>query len=114
MKKMIVLSVVFLVAIGFTSFLSAADKPAMKAVIDIPAGEKGNVNFPHAKHQKAVENCMTCHNLFPQKDNGITELMKQGKLQKKQVMNMCLTCHKSMVAKGAKTGPTACMQCHKK
>jgi c(7)-type cytochrome triheme protein len=97
-----------------TTALFADTKPVMKAVIELSAGDKGNVTFPHEKHQKAVKDCMSCHNLFPQKTNAISDLMKQGKLQKKQVMTMCLACHRTMGATGAKTGPTLCSQCHKK
>jgi tRNA(Ile2) C34 agmatinyltransferase TiaS len=113
MKKTVSAVLVLLSVWVFQSMVFAGDPPAGKKVIEIPAGERGVVTLPHETHQKALKDCMKCHSLFPQKANAITEMMASGKLQKKQVMGMCLACHRSMKSAGTKTGPTACNQCHK-
>ena len=83
--------------------------------IDISAGHKGNVHFPHHAHQDALNDCNACHSVFPQKAGGISELMGTGELVRKQVMNdVCRKCHKEREAARQKTGPTACAKCHMK
>ena len=44
----------------------------------------------------------------------IDKMKSEGKLQKKEVMNMCKGCHKDMAEKGQKAGPVSCKECHKK
>jgi hypothetical protein len=83
--------------------------------IDISAGYKGRVPFPHHTHQAAINDCNSCHSVFPQKTGGIGELVDKGELAGKQVMNdVCRKCHKERKAEGLKTGPTACAKCHTK
>ena len=88
--------------------------PVGKAVLELTAGEKGDVTFPHKTHQTVLGDCMACHTLFPQKAGVIREMIKDGKLKKKQVMNHCLACHREKLKEGVKAGPTSCSQCHKK
>jgi len=80
-----------LVAFAGTAF--AAD------VIDLPAS-KGNVSFPHKKHQEMLKNCSKCHAKAPGK---IAELGKDW------AHKTCKGCHSEM-----KKGPTSCNDCHKK
>lgn len=88
-------------------------EPMGKAVIDITAGNKGNVTFPHHTHQIVLGDCTACHNLFPQKAGAIQLMITERKLTQKQVMNQCLACHRDKGKAGVKTGPTSCSKCHK-
>ncbi len=92
----------------------SSDGKAIKAMIELKAGNKGDVTFPHEKHRKAIEDCMTCHKMYPQKTDAISGEMKTGKIQKKQVMGHCMGCHRGMKAENKMTGPTSCNDCHKK
>ncbi len=83
--------------------------------ITIPGGKKGPVWFPHSVHQKELDDCKACHDLFPQKPGIIQELKDQGKLKKKKVMNSkCVKCHKARKKKKKSAGPTKCSTCHGK
>lgn len=113
MKKT-VLCVFVLLAVLVGNMAVSAQVKSMKPVVVLKAGNKGDVTFPHEKHQKALTDCMACHTMYPQKIDGISGEMKAGKIQKKQVMGHCLTCHRSMKAENKKTGPTSCNECHKK
>ncbi len=78
-------------------------------------GKKGPVKFPHAAHQKRLEDCKACHDLFPQEPGVIDKLKAQGKLKKKKVMNAkCVKCHKAQKKAGQASGPTSCSTCHEK
>jgi hypothetical protein len=112
MKKTLLLSVMMtMMIVSGTAF--AAEEPSGKAVIDLDGGKKGNITFPHETHQTSLNDCGICHNLFPKQEAVVKSMKAEGKLQKKQVMNHCLDCHRSMKKDGAKTGPTACAQCHR-
>lgn len=78
----------------------------------IPAGNKGDVSFPHGTHQTVLEDCNTCHSLFPQEPGSIVSLKAAGTLRKMQVMKVCRGCHKEMTQAGKKTGPVNCNDCH--
>ncbi len=82
--------------------------------IIIKNDKKGNVPLPHVLHQEVLGDCNICHSMFEQKPDSILLLIAQGKLKKKQVMNHCRNCHKSMRKEGKKTGPTKCSACHQK
>ena len=113
MKKVVLcLFVLFAVLVGNMAFSDQVK--SIKAVIELGAGDKGDVTFPHEKHRKSIEDCMICHKMYPQKLESISGEMKAGKIQKKQVMTSCLSCHRSMKAENKKTGPTSCNECHKK
>ncbi|MBU3947656.1 MAG: cytochrome c family protein [Proteobacteria bacterium] len=113
MKNSIIVLLLLLTVIGLNTAY-CADEKVIKEFVEISGGEKGNITFPHEKHQKTLKDCMICHNLFPKKTGVIAEMITDGKLQKKQVMNHCLACHREMKKTGEKTGPTSCFQCHNK
>jgi len=81
--------------------------------MELSGGNAGEVPFPHHRHQRVVNECTTCHDLFPQEPGAIERLKAEGKLQKKQVMNKhCIKCHREMENAGKKSGPLRCKQCH--
>ncbi|MFH2047138.1 MAG: multiheme c-type cytochrome [Pseudomonadota bacterium] len=87
---------------------------AVKEVFELSGGDRGSIDFPHEKHEKAVKDCMTCHDMFPKKIGAIFEMKSNGKLQTKQAMDYCIKCHREMKKTGEKTGPTSCSKCHDK
>ncbi len=82
--------------------------------IIIKNDKKGNIPFPHVRHQEVLVDCNICHSMFEQKPDAISLSIAQGKLKKKQVMKNCRSCHKSMKKEEKKTGPTKCSACHVK
>lgn len=113
MKKAVIC--VFVVCAFLMGSVAFSDQSkGVKSVIELTAGNKGNVTFPHEKHHKVVPDCQTCHAMYPQKTNGISNDIKAGKLQKKQAMGHCLSCHRANKAENKKSGPTSCNECHKK
>lgn len=83
------------------------------ANMTLEGGKRGDVPFPHHKHQEMLKDCQICHVLFPQKAGSIEALKAEGKLKKKQVMNkQCTKCHRTKRKAGEKTGPVACKTCH--
>ena len=83
--------------------------------IDLYGGSRGEVSFPHHKHQKVLGDCNVCHGIFPQVSGAIEDLKAQGKLGEKQVMNkQCVKCHRDKKNAGEKTGPVRCGECHQK
>jgi hypothetical protein len=98
---------------GFSVVLAMADQNKGAASIEINAGKKGKVPFPHRQHQDRLDDCKICHSVFPQKPGSIAELKAAGKLKKKYVMNkLCTKCHKEKKRAGQKSGPTKCTTCH--
>jgi Cytochrome c7 and related cytochrome c len=90
MKKTVI-ALFALAAFAGTAF--AAD------VIELPAS-KGNVSFPHKKHQEMLKDCKKCHEKGPGK---IADLGKEW------AHKTCKGCHTEMGK-----GPKACNDCHKK
>jgi len=91
--------------------IAAQDKGAQQ--IELAGGKRGNVSFPHLRHQDKLADCNICHGVFEQKAGSIEELKAQGKLKPKHVMNkLCTKCHKEKKRAGEKTGPTTCNKCH--
>ncbi|HSH68354.1 MAG TPA: cytochrome c3 family protein [Deferrisomatales bacterium] len=82
--------------------------------IALDGGSRGSVIFPHGRHQGVLVDCKPCHDLFPREAQAVGSMKAAGKLQVKEVMNMCKNCHKDMAQKGLQTGPVACGDCHKK
>ena len=79
----------------------------------LAGGKRGDVPFPHLKHQEKLIDCGTCHAVFPQEKGAIEALKAEGKLKPKQVMNkQCTKCHKEKKRAGEKAGPTTCKSCH--
>ena len=107
-----------LLLIVFVGLFIIAAGPANEnrgaAEISIDSATKGMVAFPHKTHQDTLNDCNTCHMLFPQESGSIQKLIGQEKLQKKQVMNHCRDCHKDKKNAGEKAGPTSCSKCHPK
>ena len=102
---------VFLLAAA-GNVLAEENKGAESIVLN--GGSIGSVTFPHGLHQGVFVDCKPCHELFGKEANVIDKMKAEGKLQKKQVMDMCKNCHKELAAKGEKAGPTGCKDCHKK
>jgi hypothetical protein len=94
------------------SCMAVDDKGAESIVLK--GGSMGSITFPHAVHQGVFVDCKPCHDLFPKEAQVIDKLKTEGQLQKKDVMNMCIKCHKDLAGKEQKAGPTRCMDCHKK
>jgi hypothetical protein len=111
MKKIIamILGSMFLFSIVF-----AMNKG--KDHITLDGGKRGVVEFPHRLHQdKLADDCNACHQLFPKKIGIIKQMISEGKLDSKQVMNKhCIKCHKQLRRKNKPHGPTSCRQCHNK
>lgn len=96
---------------GVVSSMDTQNKGAEN--IEINAGTKGNVPFPHRQHQDRIGDCKVCHSVFPQEPGSIQKLKAEGTLKKKYVMNkLCTRCHKEKKRAGQKSGPTTCTKCH--
>jgi hypothetical protein len=81
----------------------------------LPGGSRGEVPFPHYKHQDSLKDCQICHAVFPQQKGGIEKMKADGQLKPKYVMNrLCTKCHKEKKRAGEATGPITCKQCHQK
>ncbi len=81
--------------------------------------EKPAVNFFHDKHTNALEkkgkDCKACHK---EKDDKLSPIfMRLKDTDQQEVMNIyhdgCIGCHKDTAAKGDKSGPVICGECHK-
>ena len=115
LKLLVVSLLVAALIAGFSVALTRADQNKGAASIEINAGKRGNVQFPHRQHQDRLDDCKICHSVFPQKSGSIAELKAEGKLKKKYVMNkLCTKCHKEKKRAGQKSGPTTCTKCHQK
>lgn len=112
MKSKTILFLLF----GFIVMTSAAIALQEKGAKDMVlfGGKTGSVPFPHHRHQIVLNDCNTCHTLFPQSSGAIKAYYSQKKLKKKQVMNQCKSCHKKWANSGQKAGPVKCKGCHKK
>jgi len=75
-------------------------------------GKFGAVDLPHWEHQESLGDCNACHGLFPQETGSIDRLKAEKALKKKQVMNNCRGCHRSMAKAGKASGPIKCFDCH--
>ncbi len=83
--------------------------------ITLDGGKRGNIPFPHERHQLKLgeESCQLCHDRFPQEPGAIAKLIAGGELKKKKVMNiLCVKCHKQRKRAGRDTGPIKCSACH--
>lgn len=89
----------------------AENKGAEKIIIS--GGKRGDVSFPHRRHQDTLKDCNVCHVLFPQLPRSIHTQKEAGKLTNKQVMNkLCVKCHRAKRQAGDPSGPTSCNACH--
>ncbi len=111
LKKVVVVGGLVL-SMAFAGVAFAGD--AAESMV-LKGGSPGDVPFPHKAHQTALkENCDACHKLFPQEAGSIQKAIAAGTLKKKEAMKQCQDCHKATKAKGEKTGPTGCKDCHSK
>jgi hypothetical protein len=86
------------VMLAVTAFAGAAFAAGPETIV--LENKKGNITFPHKKHQEIVkQDCKKCHQKGPGKIEG--KNMKWGH-------DLCKACH---TEKGA---PTKCDACHKK
>ena len=105
---------VVIVVFSLLAGLSVAVENKGAKDIELYGGKQGKVPFPHHQHQAVLEDCNTCHSIFPQEKGAIEKLKAEGQLKKKSdVMNkLCTKCHKAKKKAGEKTGPVTCKQCH--
>lgn len=80
----------------------------------LKGGSPGDVSFPHKVHQDKLKDCKLCHKLFGEEAGAIQKGIAAKTLKKKDAMKECMDCHKATKAKGEKSGPTGCKECHKK
>ena len=106
--------VVIMAGLFLVTSAAAVDQNRGAENVLLQGGEAGNVLLSHHRHQDADGECDLCHDLFARVSGSIQKLKAEGKLEKKAVMEQCLTCHRQKKSKGEKTGPTACTGCHKK
>ncbi len=102
-----------LCALAFLGFGTAA-MAIGPANITLPAKMMGNVQFPHAMHQKLLKNCKICHHKGVAagactKCHGVKP---EAPKFKDAAHKLCRGCHKDGF-KGMH-GPTNCRGCHKK
>ncbi|MCF8037658.1 MAG: cytochrome c family protein [Desulfobacteraceae bacterium] len=91
----------------------ASDKGAEAMTLE--GGTLGDVPFPHRLHQENVNECSSCHELFPQESGAIRAQQKVGELKKQKVMNdQCIKCHLARSSAGKSAGPTKCGKCHQR
>ena len=109
-----IVTTLFIVAAAFCLISAAPSENRGAPEIMIDAAKKGEVSFPHKRHQDALTDCNKCHTLFPKEKGSIRKGITEGRLDKKQVMTYCRNCHKEMADAGEKTGPTSCSKCHPK
>ncbi|MGD2269746.1 MAG: cytochrome c3 family protein [Desulfobacterales bacterium] len=99
-------------AVTFATVASAVKNKGAEE-LQLPGGVRGNVPFPHHRHQDVLVDCNICHALFPQQKGVIAKLKSEGKLDKKYVMNrLCTKCHREKIRAGQKSGPISCSDCH--
>ena len=111
-KKMILFALFTVLITGITIGAAEVKNGAKEMVL--LGGSLGNISFPHHRHQEALGDCNSCHNLFPQANGAIQDLNREEKLKKKEVMNQCTNCHKERASSGKKGGPVKCKECHQK
>jgi hypothetical protein len=81
--------------------------------IQIDGGNRGVVPFPHQAHQNRINDCNTCHAVFPQEPQALIKQKQAGQLKPKWVMNkQCVKCHRAEKKAGNPSGPTTCSKCH--
>ena len=109
------LSVTLMCAVLLFAAIGIAVENKGAKELELPGGVRGNVMFPHHRHQNALGDCNICHTLFPQARGSIEKLKVGGKLKKKHVMNtLCTKCHRERIKAGKNSGPISCSTCHHK
>ena len=111
-KKLVLISALIAALIPVSVVIGSEEEPAESIVLQ--GGSRGNVTFPHGRHQGIDVDCRPCHEMFAKKAQIIDTMKGDETLKKKDVMNMCKNCHKDLTAQGQKAGPVKCSGCHKK
>jgi len=114
-KKMILIQTIIQVMVCFLIFGLTGSTEYNKGAenMALEGGTKGEIPFPHYRHQEILGNCTVCHKLFMQKSGSVENLKAKGVLKKKQVMNkLCIKCHRAERKAGKPHGPTTCTKCH--
>jgi hypothetical protein len=57
MKKIVMMSFLMIGAFMLVNAAYSENEPMGKAVIELPAGKKGDITFPHGKHQQTLKDC---------------------------------------------------------
>ena len=115
MRVQFLFVLVLLAGIAFGAWITAPSAAKNKGAenIELYGGTRGNVSFPHRRHQEKLDDCKICHSVFPQQAGIIKTLKADGKLKQKYVMNkLCTKCHKERKKAGQPAGPTTCTKCH--
>jgi hypothetical protein len=76
--------IIFAVMIIAVFVLTVADASQNRGAkeMNLEAGSKGKVFFPHYNHQEAIGDCQVCHSLFPQNSGAVVKLKTEGSLKK--------------------------------
>lgn len=112
MKQVVMLLTTLVLA---TAWIGAAIQHEGAESMVLEGGSLGKVPFPHHRHQDALEgDCSVCHDQFPQEKGSIEKLKEEGKLERRDVMNQCQSCHRKKARAGEKAGPVRCNDCHSK
>lgn len=113
------------------SLPTAAENKPVNLILSPPEGVKASkafVAFPHAQHEAAKLDCVTCHHTWDQKSEvrqcstsgchdqpgkkGATSFYAAFHSKKSDAS--CLGCHKKMKKAGNKAVPVSCKSCHPK
>ena len=107
MKKIMIL-LVALSIVSVAAFTAVADENG-PAEIKLEAS-MGAVTFQHAKHQKRVEDCTTCHHegVAAGACTSCHDAKPEAPKAKTVFHALCKSCHKT------NDGPTKCKGCHVK
>lgn len=101
-----------LISFALLAFTPVSEKQGAEE-ISLYGGKRGDVPFPHRRHQEVIRDCSVCHTLFPREMGVIEAYKKEKKLKAKQVMNkLCVKCHRTKAKAGEPTGPRSCNTCH--
>ena len=106
MKRMVIVAL----ACGILCAGSLAALAAGPKTVVLPA-RMGDVTFPHAAHQKMVDDCKTCHHMSlakPKCTNCHGDKKGDAPKAKDVFHKLCKSCHKES------GGPTGCKGCHQK
>ena len=84
------LLIALMLVTGGAVALCVAEQNKGAQEIELAAGKRGNVPFPHRRHQEKLVDCNICHTVFEQKAGSIEELKAQGKLKPKHA-SLCVS-----------------------
>lgn len=94
---------------------------------DLGTHERPPVKFNHEKHQEVVTECTSCHHDYDEHMNNVggegqacSECHGIAKGEDKAIPLVkafhlqCKGCHEGLLARGQKSGPIMCGQCHRR